>query len=395
MTTNKHTLSELKATSVSTLRTFFQEKTSENMLSSYVEAFKNAPRCVMPIKNAMFNLLLDQVLGANGSHAIFIKTEEWLDDNSISGLCFFSTETDKYCFGLSHEQTDILEQAMNIPRQDALYWQKIVAMTCILESDNLTDEEKEHPFVRNFNVKENSKTIEVTETTSRFSSATWFEEIQKKTIILAGLGGIGSYVCFLLARMHPKSMFLYDDDVVEVVNMSGQLYGLSDVNEYKSNAISAMIRNYADYNSVFASTERFTSDCEAHDIMICGFDNMQARRIFFEKWRDHVISKDAEERDKCLFIDGRLSAEVLQVYCITGDNCEAQDKYYSECLFDDSQADETICSYKQTTYMANMIGSIIVNLFTNFVANEVAGAPIRELPFLTSYDGYSMQLKLE
>lgn len=395
MTTNKLTLSELKATSVATLRTFFQDKTGENMSTSYIEAFKNAPNYVMPITNAMFNLLLDRVLGTYSNYATFIRTEEWLEDNSISGLCFFTGTNDKYCFGLSHEQTDILEQAIRIPKRDSLYWQKVVALTCVLESNDLTDEEKGHPFVCNFNAKENSKTIEVSETTSRFSSATWFEEIQKKTIILAGLGGIGSYVCFLLARMHPKSMFLYDDDVVEVVNMSGQLYGLSDVDKYKSNAISAMIKNYADYNSVFASVQRFTSDCEAHDIMICGFDNMQARRTFFEKWRDHVICKDTEERGKCLFIDGRLSAEVLQVYCITGDNYEAQDKYYNECLFDDSQADETVCSYKQTTYMANMIGSIIVNLFTNFVANEVAGAPIRELPFLTSYDGYSMQLKLE
>ena len=45
--------------------------------------------------------------------------------------------------------------------------------------------------------------------------------------------------------------------------------------------------------------------------------------------------------------------------------------------------------------MANMIGSLMVNVFTNFVANEVAGAPIRELPYLTSYDGNSMQLKIE
>ena len=45
--------------------------------------------------------------------------------------------------------------------------------------------------------------------------------------------------------------------------------------------------------------------------------------------------------------------------------------------------------------MANMIASVMVNAFTNFVANEVAGAPIRELPFFTEYDGNSMVLKIE
>ena len=73
----------------------------------------------------------------------------------------------------------------------------------------------------------------------------------------------------------------------------------------------------------------------------------------------------------------------------------AINKYSENALFSDAEADETVCSYKQTTYMANMIGSLMVNVFTNFVANEVAGAPIRELPYLTSYDGNSMQLKIE
>ena len=58
----------------------------------------------------------------------------------------------------------------------------------------------------------NSESLLQDDSTARFSSAVWYEEIQKKVIILAGLGGIGSYVAFLLARMKPRSLFLYDDD---------------------------------------------------------------------------------------------------------------------------------------------------------------------------------------
>jgi len=39
----------------------------------------------------------------------------------------------------------------------------------------------------------NSPTILISETTSRFSSALWYEKIQEKKIILAGLGGIGRF----------------------------------------------------------------------------------------------------------------------------------------------------------------------------------------------------------
>ena len=241
----------------------------------------------------------------------------------------------------------------------------------------------------------NSATLLVDEATSRFSSAIWYENIQKKIVILAGVGGIGSYVGFLLARMKPASMFIYDDDIVEAVNMSGQLYGQSDLGRAKVFALAEMIRNYAGYSSVFAINERFTNESEASDIMICGFDNMAARRLFFNKWVNHVQSKPEEERKNCLFIDGRLAAEEFQVFAIQGNDTRAMREYRSKWLFSDAVADETICSYKQTTFMANMIASVMVNLFVNFVANECNPIIDRDVPFMTQYSADTMYFKVE
>ena len=241
----------------------------------------------------------------------------------------------------------------------------------------------------------NSATLLVDEATSRFSSAIWYENIQKKTVILAGVGGIGSYVGFLLARMKPASMFIYDDDIVEAVNMSGQLYGQSDLGRSKVSALAEMIRNYAGYSSVFAISERFTDESEASDIMICGFDNMRARKLFFNKWLSHVQSKSEEERKNCLFIDGRLAAEEFQVLCIKGDDEYNINRYNNEFLFSDEEADETICSYKQTTFCANMIASYMVNLFVNFCTNQCEPVIDRDLPFLTTYNAETMYLKTE
>lgn len=241
----------------------------------------------------------------------------------------------------------------------------------------------------------NSATLLVDEATSRFSSAIWYENIQKKTVILAGVGGIGSYVGFLLARMKPASMFIYDNDIVETVNMSGQLYSQSDLGSPKVSALAEMIRNYAGYSSVFAISERFTDESEASDIMICGFDNMAARRLFFNKWVSHVQSKPEEERKNCLFIDGRLAAEEFQVLCIKGDDEYNTNRYNNEFLFSDAEADETICSYKQTTFCANMIASYMVNLFVNFCANQCEPFIDRDLPFLTTYNAETMYLKTE
>ena len=283
-----------------------------------------------------------------------IRTGNSVEDDEDNG--------DSISFELSEEEQAILDQAVEDAHQE---------------------------------IPSNSATLLVDEATSRFSSAIWYENIQKKTVILAGVGGIGSYVGFLLARMKPASMFIYDDDIVEAVNMSGQLYSQSDLGRLKVSALAEMIRNYAGYSSVFAISERFTNESEASDIMICGFDNMAARKLFFNKWLSYVQSKPEEERKNCLFIDGRLAAEEFQVLCIKGDDEYNINRYSNEYLFSDAEADETICSYKQTTFCANMIASYMVNLFVNFCANQCEPLIDRDLPFLTTYNAETMYLKTE
>ena len=255
------------------------------------------------------------------------------------------------------------------------------------------------PDTPNEKLPVNSETITIDMSTSRFSGAVWYKKVQEKTIILAGLGGIGSYCAFLLSRMKPAQIIMYDPDVVEQVNMSGQFYSQSDIGKTKAQAMTDMIHSYGNYFGVFSVDERFTESSSPADIMICGFDNMEARKIFFNKWKSHVLSKPEEERKHCLFIDGRLAAEEFQVLCLRGDDEYNIERYNREWLFTDGEADVTLCSYKQTTFMANMIGSVMTNLFVNFCANDLEGEekPMmeRDLPFLTSYDASMMMFSTE
>lgn len=242
----------------------------------------------------------------------------------------------------------------------------------------------------------NSATIEEDDSTSRFSGAIWYDAIQHKVITLAGLGGIGSYVGFLLSRMHPQHLYMYDDDKVEATNLSGQLYGNNDINVFKVSALGNMIINYSDFRGMTGYPIRFSEDNNATDIMICGFDNMEARKTFYTQWKVRVNTKDTtEEKSKCLFIDGRLAAEEFQVLTITGDNEAAMRKYEKDFLFSDAQADATLCSYKQTTFCANMIASYMVNNFVNFVANECNPLIPRVVPFYVYYNAETMYLKVE
>lgn len=247
---------------------------------------------------------------------------------------------------------------------------------------------------QNSEIPVNSPTLQIDESTSRFSSAIWYEAIRNKKILLAGLGGIGSYVAFLLARMHPVRIILYDDDIVEAANMSGQFYSNSNIGQLKAEAIYNTMRSYSSFFNGNVNTIKYSESCIATDIMICGFDNMAARKIFYTNWKQHVNSTGVD-KSKCLYIDGRLSAEEFQVLAIQGDDERAMKLYEDNWLFSDEESEATLCSYKQTTFMANMIGSIMVNIFVNFVANECDPIYPRDVPFLTTYTADNMYFKVE
>lgn len=239
----------------------------------------------------------------------------------------------------------------------------------------------------------NSPSLLIDESTTRFSGASWFEEIQKSRVIIAGIGGIGSNVAFQLARMAPANITLYDDDVVERVNMAGQLYSSNDIGQNKVDAIASMISIYTSAKQVNAISSLFTDSTEAGDIMICGFDNMAARKTFYNSWKRHLSTKTFKDKAKCLFLDGRLSIDTLQIFCIQGDDEVSMNRYETEFLFSDFQAEHTVCSMKQTTYLACMIGSLMVNLFTNFIANSLNPVIPYDLPFFTEYDSQNMLFK--
>lgn len=241
----------------------------------------------------------------------------------------------------------------------------------------------------------NSETLLIDESSSRFSSAIWFNKIGEQEVTLAGLGGIGSYTAFLLGRLKVDRLIVWDNDTVDGTNLSGQLFSTLDVGHNKAGSVVRILRQFAQYYRTIAMNENYRATAATTNIMICGFDNMTARRMFFEKWKFHVTSLAEKEREKCLFIDGRLAAEEFQVFCIKGSDTYLMKKYENEWLFDDTEAEETLCSYKQTSFCANMIASVMVNLFVNFIANQCEPLIERELPFYTNYDAERMHFKTE
>lgn len=264
-----------------------------------------------------------------------------------------------------------------------------------VEEENNDSTEEQSEDAEDTFIPLNSPTLLIDESTTRFSGAGWYSEIQKQKIIIAGIGGIGSNLVYQIARMVPSSITIYDDDNVEMVNMAGQLFSFYDLGKSKVDAMAEMITNYTSMRQVNAIKARFTDETEPGDIMLCGFDSINARKVFFNSWVNHIKDKSEAEKSKCLFMDGRLSMDVLQILCIRGDDDYNIGRYKEEFLFSEAEAEPTVCSMKQTTYLACMIGSLMTNLFTNFVANLLDPIIPYDLPFFTEYDAQNMIFNTE
>lgn len=229
--------------------------------------------------------------------------------------------------------------------------------------------------------------ITLDENTSRFKGNEWATLIKNYSITLAGIGGIGSWTSFICSRLQPYRLTLIDPDNFDLSNLGGQLCSSKDKGLYKTYVLARFIKNYSNYFSISDLPNKLTEGLFEEylsDILIGGFDNMEARKTLFKLFINNSKCK--------LLIDGRLNTEEFQIFCLTKEDPELIKKYQEEWLFDQSEGESVVCSNKQTTFTAAMIGSMITNLVINFVVN--ANNPIfpRNLPFMTSFNAVTFKL---
>lgn len=222
--------------------------------------------------------------------------------------------------------------------------------------------------------------ISVKDNYSRFKSASWFNKLKGRDILVVGCGGIASWLSLLLARVG-VNMYIFDEDLIEAHNQSGQLFKNNDIGKLKVKAISNIISEFCDNEvSVEIFEEMYTEWSSTNPIVMTGLDNMKARKIVFTNWIKH-LEENPKEKDIALLIDGRLNAESFSIFCVKGNDLTAIENYKKEALFDDSEVEEQLCSLKQTSHMAACVASHMVGFLTNAFGEE-----FREIPYFYRYD---------
>lgn len=230
---------------------------------------------------------------------------------------------------------------------------------------------------------------------SRFKDAPWFPQ-EETNVIVGGAGGIGSWLTLLLCRAGFFPV-VYDFDVLEEHNLAGQLYNKEDAEKVvlKVDALKNLTKNFTD-TDITTMSSKYTADSMSHHYVFSAFDNMQARKDMFSAWCEYVEQWKADSLGEVkevsnddpsylnntpIFIDGRLTAEQMQIFCVTPDKIDA----YKEHLFDDSEVEDAPCTMKQTSHSAAMIASHMTGFFTNHMTNNAEKDSVRNVPFLWEY----------
>lgn len=197
------------------------------------------------------------------------------------------------------------------------------------------------------------------------------------TVNIIGLGGIGSFAAFGIAKLGVPHVHLMDDDTVELHNIPNQLHSLSDPGVPKVHSMANTIAHYCGITA-HAHNGRITADgftgteWNPTGIVISGVDSMSSR---MDIW--HYGSIKYNPRID-LYIDARIAGQFIVIYALNP-NDHAATKRYEATLHDDADAVPAACTERGVIDVGLTVGALL----TNMVRHALTGTSI---PPITTTD---------
>lgn len=114
------------------------------------------------------------------------------------------------------------------------------------------------------------------------------EDVQKKfsaaTVAICGLGGLGSNIAISLARAGIGKLILIDFDRVDITNLHRQQYKVSQIGQFKTDALLENLKEIAPYIELKTHTVRITEENAAEllmdaDIICEAFDDAECKAM--------------------------------------------------------------------------------------------------------------------
>lgn len=187
-------------------------------------------------------------------------------------------------------------------------------------------------------------------------------------ITIIGGGGIGSWAVFALAKMGCSNLTVVDFDKVEDKNIPSQLYKLSQVGQFKAEALKESIKDLTgvEIKTVTKKFQEYLQNGYASPkAIICAVDSMDER---IDIWRA-LLAKWMEAPDMECYIDARMGGELLRILVVNPYDDNSL-RYYEKKLFPSSKASKEPCTAKSIVYNTFICGGLIANLIKKYAKKE-------------------------
>ena len=170
-------------------------------------------------------------------------------------------------------------------------------------------------------------------------------EVLGERINIIGAGAIGSFTALALAKMGFQNLHVWDDDKIEVENMSCQWFRLGDIGKSKAVALQEIVKDFS--NTLITVNDKKYGGGQLPGIVISAVDSMKARMLIWEQHRK--VSPNTKA-----VIDPRMGAETALMY-VMNPMSEKDQVSYEASLYTDDEALAERCTAKATMYTAMML----------------------------------------
>lgn len=187
------------------------------------------------------------------------------------------------------------------------------------------------------------------------------ERLHTTPIKIIGTGSVGSFVCLALAKMGAQMIEVFDDDMIDEVNISNQFYRIKDIGEYKVDALQSLIKDFEDVN-IINNPVKCNGTEDLKGIVILALDSMLPRKRIW----DEIKGKE----DVKLFIDPRMGGRVARIYAV---NPITGIKEYEKTLYTDDEATPERCTERTIIYNVLGIASLICRKVEEHFAEPIDG----------------------
>ena len=182
------------------------------------------------------------------------------------------------------------------------------------------------------------------------------------SVAVIGCGAVGSFTSFILTKMGIKKLSIWDDDQVQLHNLASQFFPRESIGLSKVKAVSAECLRHAPEDILIDINEqRYEGQPLDHDIIIATPDDIEGRAAAFKQAKKNFAT--------VLYIDGRMSAEMVRVFAFNPKSYEHQQKYFTDYIDGVANSVEP-CTAKAISYNANYAGSLIASHVKKFVTGE-------------------------